>query len=319
MDLTLRQLRMLREVSARGTISAAAEALSYTPSAVSQQLSSIEDSTGVAVLERVGRNVRLTDAGRELVRHADTLLTELERAQTALESVVAEAKGTIEMSVFGSIASTIMPPVLQRLAACHQGLEVHTREIEPDIAIESLQLGDLDLLFYLDYPHAPGPQPTDVVRRPIAADWFRLVVPEGDPLPPGPVQLSDLADRQFIASPTHVSCGRCVLQACREAGFEPHIRHKIDDYPATLNLIAAGAGIALVPDLGLVDRPEGVRVHDLATPVCRIIELVHRSASAGRPGLEAVCDVVAEVADDLALDTKVATAGTPGWAPAFAG
>jgi DNA-binding transcriptional LysR family regulator len=319
MDLTLQQLRMLREVATRGTISAAAEALAYTPSAVSQQLAGIEESTGVAVLERVGRNVRLTDAGRELVRHADRLLTDMERAQTALESVVAEAKGTIEMSIFGSIASTIMPLVLQRVDAEYPGLRLQTREIEPDIAIESLQLGDLDLLFFLDYPHAPGPRPPGVDRRPVAADWFRLVVPEGDPLGPGAVDLADLSGREFIASPTHVSCGRCVLQACREAGFEPNIRHQIDDYPATMKMVAAGAGIALVPDLGLVDRPDGVRVLDLATPVCRIIELAHRSVSAGRPGLEAVCQVVADVATELSLDTKIATHGTPGWAPAFAG
>ena len=319
MDLTLNQLRMLREVATRGTISAAAEALSYTPSAVSQQLAGIEDSTGVAVLERVGRNVRLTDAGRELVRHADTLLTDLERARTALESVVGEAKGTIEMSIFGSIASTIMPPVLQRLDREYPGLKVQTREIDPDIALESLQLGDLDLLFFLDYPHAPGAQPAGVQRRPVAADWFRVVVPEGDPLGPGAVDLADLSGREFIASPTHVSCGRCVLQACREAGFEPVIRHQIDDYPATLKMVAAGAGVALIPDLGLVDRPPGLQILDLANPVCRVIELAHRTASAGRPGLEAVCQVVADVAGDLALDTKVATHGTPGWAPAFAG
>ena len=302
MDMTLRQLRMLREVAARGTIAAAAEALSYTPSAVSQQLAGIEDATGVAVLERVGRNVRLTDAGRELVRHAETLLSDLERAQTALESVAKETKGTVEISMFGSIAATIMPPVLQRLAIEHPELDVHTREMDPDIAVESLQLGDLDLLFFLDYPHAPGPRPAGVERRPIAADWFRLVVPEADPVGAGPVDLADLADRQFVASPPQLSCGRCVVQACREAGFEPSIRHQIDDYPASLKLVAAGAGVALIPDLGLVDLPPGLRIVDLATPVCRVIELAHRDTSAGRPGLEAVCDAVLSVAVDLGLD-----------------
>lgn len=304
MDLTLRQLRMLREVAARGTIAAAADALAYTPSAVSQQLAGIEEATGVAVLERVGRNVRLTDAGRELVRHAETLLAELERARTALEAVGADTKGTVEMSIFGSIASTIMPAVLQRLAAEHGDLRVNTREMDPDIALESLQLGDLDLLFFLDYPHAPGPQPADVTRRPVAADWFRLVVPDDDPVGPGPVPLADLADREFIASPPDVSCGRCVVQACREEGFEPVIRHQIDDYPASLRLVAAGAGIALIPDLGLVDLPSGLRVVDLATPVCRVIELAHRATSAGRPGLEAVCDTVLDVAVALDLDIE---------------
>jgi DNA-binding transcriptional LysR family regulator len=306
MDLTLRQLRMLREVAVRGTIASAAEALNYTPSAVSQQLAGIEDSTGIAVLERVGRNVRLTDAGRELVRHAENVLDDLERARAALESVGQEAKGTVEMSIFGSIAATIMPPVLRRLADEHPELRVLTREMDPDIALESLQLGDLDLLFFLDYPHAPGPQPSGVERRPVAADWFRLVVPHDDPLGPGPIDLADLADREFIASPPHISCGRCVVQACREAGFEPLIRHQLDDYPASLKLVAAGAGIALVPDLGLVDRPTGLKVLELVTPVCRVIELAHRSTSSGRPGLEAVCATVLDVARDLDLDLDTA-------------
>ncbi|MEL7210783.1 MAG: LysR substrate-binding domain-containing protein, partial [Actinomycetota bacterium] len=156
--------------------------------------------------------------------------------------------------------------------------------------------------------HAPGPQPSGIVRRPVAVDWFRLVVPRDDSLEDDPVDLATLGDRPFIASPTNMSCGRCVIQACREVGFEPAIRHQIDDYNAAMRLVAAGAGVALLPDLALVHGvPPGVRVLDLADPICRVIELAHRTASSGRPGLEAVCDAVAEVAAEMKLDTHTPT------------
>jgi DNA-binding transcriptional LysR family regulator len=250
----------------------------------------------------VGRNVRLTDAGRELVRHAEILLANLEEAQTALERVGAEPHGTVEMAVFESVAGTLLPPVLSLLAARHPDLIVNTRERDPEDALEDLAIGDLDLAFYIDYPHAPGPQPDGVTREHVCTDWLRLVVPEDDEITDDPVDLRSVAERDFIASPGHVSCGRCVVQACREVGFEPRVRHQLDDYPAALRLVAGGAGVSLVPALGLVDAPAGIRVLDLARPVCRSVELIYRSTSADRPGLKVVREAVHEVAHQLGLD-----------------
>lgn len=302
MDLSLHQLRLLREVAERGTISAAAEAAGYTPSAVSQQLSGLERSAGTTVLEKVGRNVRLTDAGRELVRHAETLLAQLEEAQVALEKLSTEVRGIIEVSVFESAAATLLPPALTRAADLYPDLEVRTRQMDPDSAFTALSRGEIDLAFVLSYPHAPGPQPADIERRHICTDWFRLVVPENLPVGRAPVPLSSLAAHAWVASPPELSCGRCVSQACRDAGFEPDIRHRLDDYPTTLKLIAGGAGIGLVPDLGLVDLPTGLRVVDLDPPLSRQLELAYRRASSGRPGLQALCEIVIEVAAELELD-----------------
>lgn len=308
MDLSLHQLRLLREVADRGTIAAAAEAAGYTPSAVSQQLSGLEKSAGTAVLERVGRNVRLTDAGRELVRHAETLLTQLEEAQVALEQLATEVRGTIEISVFESVAATLLPPVLARAAELYPDLDLRTRQMDPDSAFTALSRGDIDLAFVLDYPHAPGPQPPDIERRHICTDWFRLVVPDGYPLGPGPVPLSSLDQHGFVASPPDLSCGRCITQACRDVGFEPDIRHQLDDYPTTLKLVAGGAGISLIPDLGLIDLPRNLTVLDLDPPLSRSLELAYRRASAGRPGLMALCELVLDVARELDLDLSAAAA-----------
>lgn len=129
----------------------------------------------------------------------------------------------------------------------------------------------------------------------LGREQFRLVVPvteEADPV----VDLASLCHRPFVASPAHMSCGRCVVQACREAGFEPVIRHQVDGYPATLRLVAGGAGVALVPDLGLIDVPAGVAVRNLAQTVYRTIELAYRRASVGRPAVRAVIDAVVDAA-----------------------
>jgi molybdate transport repressor ModE-like protein len=307
-DLSLHQLRLLREVADRGTIAAAAEAAGYTPSAVSQQLAGLEKAAGTPVLERVGRNVRLTDAGRELVRHAETLLAQLEEAQVALERLGTDVRGTVEISVFESAAATLLAPTLTRIGARFPELRLRTRQMDPDAAFTALGRGDIDLAFVLDYPHAPGPQPADIERLHICTDWFRLVVPSDYSIRAGPVELASLAGHDFVASPPDLSCGRCISQACRDAGFEPDITHQLDDYPTTLRLIAGGAGISLIPDLGLIDIPPGVRVLELDRPMSRSLQLGYRKASAGRPGLQAVCEIVLEVARELELDLSRAAA-----------
>ncbi len=299
MEMTVQHMRLLREVASRGTIAAAAGALGYTPSAVSQQLTGLEKTTGVAVLERVGRNVRLTDAGRVLVRHAGDLLAGLEAAQVAMEQVNSEVRGQLELAVYESVASTLLPPLLDRLAERYPDLTLRTRQLEPDPAIAAVAAGDIDLAFTIDYADAPAVKPGQVVREMVLEDSYFLVVAEDDPLTGPVVDLSAAADRRFIASPTHVSCGRCVLMACRSAGFEPDVVHQLDDYPAALHLVAAGQGVALIPRLGLIHMPAGLRPLTLANPVCRQVQVAFRPTSAGRPAIGAVQEALREVAADV--------------------
>jgi DNA-binding transcriptional LysR family regulator len=299
MDFTMQQLRMLREVASRKTIAAAADSLGYTPSAVSQQLAGLERSTGVAVLERVGRNVRLTDAGRELVRHAGDLLAGMEAARVALEQVNSEVRGELDVAIYESVAATLLPPLLARLGERFPDLRLRTRQVDPDLAIDSLALGDIDLAFAIDYPHAPAAPRSDVVRHSVLDDHFHVVVSRDDPIRRPVVSLAELADRPFISSPAGLSCGRCVVTACHSAGFEPDIVHQLDDYPTTLHLVAAGQGVALVPVLGLARLPSGVRVIDLDPPLCRTIQLAYRKTSAERPSIAAVRMTLQEVVADL--------------------
>lgn len=304
MDLSIQQLRMLREVSAQGTIAAAANALGYSPSAVSQQLSSIERVTGIGVLERVGRNVQLTDAGRELVVHADIVLAELERAKASLERVQQRIAGTVRVGLSESMASRFLPPLLQQSAARFPDLVIRTEEFPSEAdGVETVRSGQLDACFVMAVTHAPVQE--GIVFEPLFRDWFRIVVPEDSAWGRGRTEmhLSELAELPLVLAPGRVWCGRLIHQACHESGFEPNVAHEIDDYPATLRVVAAGAGAALVPDLGLAFEPQGVRVLNITNRFCRTVELAYRQSSATRPAISALVDLTASVAHDLGLDT----------------
>lgn len=298
-DFTIQQLRLLQEVATRGTIAAAAAAIGYTPSAVSQQLAGLERAVGMAVLERVGRNVRLTDAGRELVRHADELLARVEETKVALERIEGEARGEMLISVYESVGSTLLAPLLTLLASRHPALRLRSRFLDPEVAIDAVAMGELDLAFTIDYADAPEKTRADVVRELALDDHFSLIVPADDPLTGPTVGLEEVADRPFVSSPPHLSCGRCVVMACRRQGFEPDIVHQLDDYPTTLRLVAAGVGVSLVPSLGLLDMPPGVRAIPLRTAVVRQVQLAYRTASAERPAIVAIQAALADVVADL--------------------
>ena len=302
MEMSLQQLRMLREVANRTTIAAAADSLGYTSSAVSQQLSGLEKATGVAVLERVGRNVRLTDAGRELVRHAEDLLAGMEAAQVAIERMAGDVRGTLTITIFESVAGTLLVPLLDRLAERHPDLRMRTLQMDPDLAMDALASGELDLAFAIDYPHAPAPRRDDITRFSLFDDVLRLVVNEDDDLAGAEVvTLADLADRPFISSPVNLSCGRCVVVACRDAGFEPDVAHQVDDFATSLHLVTAGQGVALIPDLGLVDLAPHLRTVDIDPPVSRLVQLAYRSSNVDRPAIVAVQDALCEIVDELGL------------------
>jgi DNA-binding transcriptional LysR family regulator len=294
-DLNLRQLRTLREVAARGSIAAAAASLGYTPSAVSQQLSALERAAGLELLERVGRGVRLTHAGQVLAEHASGVFDKLEETRAVLEHVAGAPQGPVRVSVFGSFAHALLPDVVRELRGSHPLVELRTTELEPDAAVGALMSGSVDLALLLDYPHAPSPRTNGHRRITVLHEPFRLAAPAGSGLS-GVVDLAELADRPWVTGLTDTSCWRCLVAACRDAGFEPDIAHQIDNTSATLELVAAGGGITLLPELGLHGAPPEVEVFDIAQPVHRTIELAHRPATIGRPAVAAVVDAVTSAA-----------------------
>jgi DNA-binding transcriptional LysR family regulator len=294
MDITLRQLRTIREIARLGTIAAAADSLGYTPSAVSQQMAALESAVGVDVLERIGRGVRLTDAGRALVARADVVLASIDETKAAIEQASGAPVGAVRLAVFETFAAALLPSLVGLVHRAHPDVTVRSIQLDPEDAVDELVRGSCDVALVIDYPHAPSPRPRGIEWRVLRREPFRLVVPVDDPLT-GPVDLVSVADRPFVAGSVDTSCGRCTINACRDSGFEPDIHHEINQTIATLRAVESGAGVTLLPDLALVDAPAGVKVLDLARPLVRTIELAARPVSLQRPAVAAVVAAIDEI------------------------
>ena len=283
--LDVRRLRVLREFAARGTIAATADALGYTPPAVSQQLAALEREAGVDLLERNGRTRRLTPAGRELVVRTEAVLRELEAAEAALVRTTRSVAGVLRAAAFPSAHRALFPPVLAKLAREHPELEVHTRELEPEESIPRLKLSELDLVLAQEYQFGPQTDDPALERTPLREDPIRLAVLDDGA--ENPVDLSEHPDVPWIAGRQGSYCHAVVLYTCRAAGFEPRITHFTNDFATAYGLVAAGVGFALIPDLA-GPPPPGVRIVATRQPVpSRRIFAAVRSGSSARPAVAA--------------------------------
>lgn len=293
--LDVRKLRLLRELAARGTVAAVAEALAYTPSAVSQGLAALEREAGVPLLEKAGRRLRLTDAGRKLVAHADALIVRLEEAETDLLRADGEVRGTVRVSAFQTAALALLPEVLRSIAEQHPSLRVEYTEGEAEEALPALALGELDLVIAEEYEHARRPRHAGLVHESLLEDPLLLALPPGHPLDGRErVPLKALAAERWAAPHPGTMFTGMVEHACRSlGGFEPDIRHRSNDLRVLLALVDSGDAVAFVPALGSpVDR----RLHELAERrLRRTVFAAHRKAAAGRPSLEALRQVLREV------------------------
>jgi DNA-binding transcriptional LysR family regulator len=304
MDLDVRRLRVLREVALRGTIASAAASLGFTPSAISQQLSALERETGTALLERAGRGLRLTDAGRLLVERTEPVLTALEQAAGALESARASVAGEVRLSSIASVAAPVVIPMVVQLAAEYPELDVTVHDFEVADAMRELRLGGLDIVVAHEYEHARIPADPDIVRVELFSEEMLVAAPTGRFR--GPVALRELAGETWAAEPAPSSCGRAVREACRAAGFEPDVRFNSTEFGVVLTAVAAGA-VSLLPQLAVVGVPSGVdvlAVTDVHTR--RMVFAAHRQGSASRPSVRLVLDRLRAGAAALS-DTLVAS------------
>src|SRR5918998_277953 len=199
--LDLRRLKLLREVDARGTIHGAARALDYTPSAISQQLAVLEREAGVTLLERAGRNVRLTDAGRVLVRHAATLLDGMEAAEAELAALAAgRPAGVVRVASFQSAFLRIVAPTIAALAETHPDVRIEATEQEVEEAVPALRLQQLDVVVGDEYEGLPRAVHADLTRESLLQERVRLVPPASPPLARRrKVPMAQLADAEWAS------------------------------------------------------------------------------------------------------------------------
>jgi DNA-binding transcriptional LysR family regulator len=242
--LDLHRLRLLRELRHRGTLAAVADALTYTPSAISQQLSVLEAEAGVPLLERSGRSVRLTPAAERLVEHTEAILERLEQARADLDASAARIGGTVRIAAFHTTAHAVIPAALSALASAHPALRVEVTEREPEASLPGLIAHEFDLALLEEYPGHPQRRRPELDYRQLATDPMRLAQPAS-----APRALADLAGHPWILEPPGTAARHWATAVCRAAGFEPDVRYQSTDLLLHLRLVRTGHAVALLPGL----------------------------------------------------------------------
>lgn len=292
----LRRLRLLHELSLRGTLAAVADALSYSPSTVSQQLALLEKEAGVALLEPDGRRVRLTSHGQALAAHAARALQADEQARTELASLGVEPT-LVRVAAIQTVSQNLLPRVITLLAERAAHLRIEAAELAPETSLLELSAGAFDLVIAEQYPGHTRPRRDGVTHAILGQDWLRLVVPKDCPVD----GLAELADQPWVLEPEGTAVRQWAVQQCRAAGFEPQIRFNAADLTTQVRLIAAGHAVGLLPDLVWAagdPARKSVRQLPLPTNPSREILVAFRTAAAadGRLALvrEALRDAFAE-------------------------
>ncbi|GAA0287246.1 LysR family transcriptional regulator [Streptomyces polychromogenes] len=311
--LDVRRLRLLRELARRGTIAAVAEALAYSPSAVSQQLAVLEREAGLPLLERTGRRVRLTPAAQNLVGHAEAVLERLERAGADLAEARGGLAGVLRVGAFPTATRALVPAALVHLARRHPALEPMVHETDPAAVAHALRAGDLDVALVHTYDFVPTPPEPGLATRPLYGEAMYLAAPAEPPSgawpEPGPAApvadqgavLRAHRDAPWITATPGTLCHTMTLRACRAAGFTPRVRHRIDEFATVLALVAAGQGVAVVPQLG-VTGPPGAGVALTRLDMERRTEIAFRSGAGTHPAVAAfAASLRAAVPPDLAV------------------
>ena len=258
--LDVRRLRTFREVALHGTIRAASEALSFTPSAVSQQVSALERELGVELLKRTGRSVHLTAAGRALVERAEGILAGLAETEAEVKSIADASPRTLRVASFPSAAATLLAD-----AVGGSDLDVLILEADPRLGLARLRAGEVDLAILWEYDFVPLEAPGAVELTPLLDDPVDVVLPRAHPHAiTQTLSLAELADEPWINSTPLSSCHPFLSRACNAAGFEPRIAAETNDHRALHHLIASGVGLALVPRLSQLDLPASLAARPLA-------------------------------------------------------
>ncbi|WP_051579867.1 LysR family transcriptional regulator [Pseudonocardia acaciae] len=292
-----RRLAVLREVAARGSLAKAARALSFTPSAVSQQIAALEREAKVRLLTRTPRGVRLTDAGRVLVRRAEAIASELARAQAALDALATHGGGTLRLGVFPSVARRLLPGAVERFMTDHALVDIGVVEQPVERSMHELRLGELDLALGYEYSLVPGPElAAELQTRTLFSEAMCLVMPVGRATVDGHrVELADLADERWLAAGAGTSCREAVARACHNAGFQPRVLSACNDLELLVSLVAVGMGVALVPAIAARHLGSRVDVRPLPEGGERRVFVAWGPGGGDNPNVHAFVELLAEL------------------------
>ena len=299
--LDVRRLRVLREVALRGSFSAAADALHFTQSAVSQQMAALEREAGMPLVERNARGVRLTEAGEALVRHTDVILARLADAEAELEAIAGLRGGRVRLASFPSAGATIAPRAIARFREHHPDVDVSLVMAEPPEGIEKLRAGEVDVALLIDTPWERSTD-TAIEKEHLLDDPMYVCLPKAhERAGRARLRLEDLVGESWLLGTTGTCPDASIfLRACERAGFEPRIAFESDDYLAIQGFVAAGMGVSFIPDLALVTVRDDVVIREL-TPRAPSRRIVAGSLAGGyrSPAAAAMLDILVEVGGEF--------------------
>ncbi len=282
--LDVRRLNIFREVVGHRSFSAAADALDYSQSAVSQAIQTLEGEAGTALLERGRAGVRPTAAGAALVGHIDGILAQLGAAEDELAAIAAGRGGHLRTASFPTAGATLMPRAIAAFRGSHPGVEVSLAEGEPVEIAPRLRAGEFDLVLLFEFPGVGERLGAGMRRFDLFDDPLHLALPADHPLArrgEAP-RLEDLREEAWVQASATTSCARHVVRSCIAAGFEPRVSFESDDYQTVQGLVAAGVGVALIPQLALSGAREDIVVRPLApaSPFRKVFAATPRAAAA---------------------------------------
>ena len=309
--LDVRRMRVLKEVAAQRSFSAAAEKLGYTQSAVSQQIAALEREAGSILIERHPRGIRLTDAGEALVRHADKILARLAEAEAELEAIAGLRGGRLRLGSFPTAGATLMPRAIAQFSSRHPAVELSLVEAEPDESLPRLKAGELDLILVDDSPAPDADDDVEYVH--LLDDPLHLVLPADHPLVSRRrIRIEDLAAEPWIQGTQICACTRQTQIACSNAGFEPRVAYQSDDFQVVQGLVAAGVGVALIPGLALVSERPDVVIRPIGSkPPVRKITAATLANGYRSPAVTEMLEILTTIAADYdaASAPKLVAAG----------
>ena len=297
--LNTTRLRILREVAARGTITAAAEALYLTPPAVSHQLATLERELGVPLLTRTGRSISLTDAGLRLVEHAETILAECERAIGDVTAFSEEVSGTVRVSVFQTAAQSIALPAFAALIKRYPKLDLVVRGLEPVNALPALRAGQLDIALSHDWDFVPMPADPSTDRYDLVEEPIVVLLPLDHRFADSSVKLRDLADEAWCVAHESAASRQAFDRVAQAAGIEPRIFFESNYFRAIGAAVEAGLGVGIAPAMTDL-RGLDIAIRPLVEPkMKRRIFAAVRSGSGDAPAIRAVLDAFFDAASEF--------------------
>lgn len=313
--LDVQRLRVLREVGRQGSFSAAAGALAYTPSAISQQIRALEREVGVGLVERSARGATLTDAGRLLARHAEEILGRLSEAEDELQAMLGLKTGRLRLGAFATAGAGLVPRAISEFRREHPAIEVRLIEVDPDEATDSLRAYELDLALVYQFPLEPATDLSGLDYVHLFDDRLNVALPCDHRLAKRKrLRLSELADEAWVQGVYRGATAGVLPAACRAAGFEPRIVFRSDDHMAVQGSVAAGLGVAVVPGLTLATARRDIVIRPLEVEgdlLRREVGVALRAHALRPPAVVAMVDIVRRIGGEFGTPPRSRRRGRP--------